>query len=246
VKAVILAAGLGSRLHHLTAERPKSTLEIDGRSLIDRQLDTYRAFGIDDITIVTGYRAELLARDGVTTRHNEAYRTNNILGSLMYAEDQLDDDVIVAYSDLVFDDVVVDRLLAASGDILVVCDTRWRDAYVGRNDHPVAQAEKVTMRDGLVRRIGKHLDESEGDAEFIGLTRLSQDAAAQLASTYHELARNLAGKPFQTAARFEQAYLTDMLQELIDRGHEVHPVLIEGGWSEIDTIEDFRKAGGIV
>ena len=246
MKAVILAAGLGSRLHHLTADRPKSTLEIDGRSLIDRQLDTFRAFGIDDITIVTGYRADLLVRDGVTTRHNDAYRSNNILGSLMYAEDQLDDDVLVAYSDILYEDVAVERLLAATGHILVVCDTRWRDVYEGRVDHPIAQAEKVTIRDGLVRRIGKHLDEADGDAEFIGLTRLSRAAAGVLTSTHRELASSLAGGPFQAAARFEQAYLTDMLQELIDRGHEVRPVIIEGGWREIDTIEDYRKAGGNV
>ena len=246
MKAIILAAGLGSRLQHLTTDRPKATLEIDGRSLIDRQLETFRSFGIDDITIVTGHRAELLQRDGVKTRHNDDYPNNNILRSLMYAEADLDDDVIVTYSDIVFEPAAVERLLAASGDILLVCDTEWRDVYEGRVDHPIAQAEKVTIVDGLVRRIGKHLDEAEADAEFIGLLRLSQSGAALVSSTYEELAPRFAGRPFQSAARFETAYLTDMLQELIDRGVEVRPVLIWGGWREIDTIEDFRKAGGKV
>jgi choline kinase len=246
VKAIILAAGLGSRLNHLTADRPKATLEIDGRSLIDRQLETFRSFGIEDITIVTGYQAERLRRDGVKTRHNDDYRNNNILRSLMYADAELNDDVIVTYSDILYERSAVERLLEASGDILLVCDTEWRDAYEGRVDHPTAQAEKVVIVDGLVQRIGKHLEESEADAEFIGLLRLSRAGAALLSSTYAEVAARLAGHPFQAAARFETAYLTDMLQELIDRGTEVRPVLIAGGWREIDTIEDFRKAGGKV
>ncbi|MCA1587823.1 MAG: phosphocholine cytidylyltransferase family protein, partial [Chloroflexi bacterium] len=137
MKAIILAAGLGSRLRHLTLDRPKSTLEIDGRSLIDRQLDTFRALGIDDITIVTGYRADRLQLPGVKTRHNDDYRNNNILLSLMYAADELDDDVIVTYSDIVYDRSVVERLLDTDGDIVAVCDTDWEKGYVGRREHPV-------------------------------------------------------------------------------------------------------------
>lgn len=246
MKAIILAAGLGSRLRHLTADRPKSTLEIDGRSLLDRQLDGFRSAGIDDITIVTGYRAELLRRDGVRTRHNDNYRSNNILHSLMYAADDLDDEVIVAYSDIVYEADALHRLLAAEGEILLVCDVEWERAYDGRLEHPVEQAEKVVIRDGRIVRIGKHIDAAEADAEFIGLLRLSRSAAATLRETFAQLAETTGGGRFQAAARFEVAYLTDMLQEMIDRGHEVTPVPIRGGWSEIDTIEDFRRAGGDV
>ena len=244
MKAIILAAGLGSRLRHLTIDRPKSTLEIDGRSLIDRQLDTFRAVGIDDITIVTGHRPDRLQLPGVKTRHNDDYRNNNILLSLMYAEEDLDDDVIVTYSDIVYEPIVVERLLDADGDILAVCDADWKKSYVGRTEHPVEQAEKVVIEAGLIRRIGKHLTEGEADGEFIGLLRLSRAGAKALRAAFSEVAANHAGKPFQSAQRFEIAYLTDMLQELIDRGHHVRPLMIHGGWREIDTIEDFLRAGG--
>ena len=244
MKAIILAAGLGSRLGHLTADRPKSMLEIAGRSLIDRQLDTFRALGIGDITIVTGHRADRLQLPGVKTRHNEEYRSNNILLSLMYAADELDDDVIVTYSDIVYEPGIVERLLEADGDVVAVCDADWKKSYVGRTEHPVEQAEKVVIDDGLIRRIGKHLEEEEADAEFIGLLRLSRAGAEAFRTTFADVSRRHAGGPFQAAQRFEVAYLTDMLQELIDRGHAVRPVLIEGGWQEIDTIEDFLRAGG--
>ena len=246
MKAVIVAAGRGSRLRHLTRDRPKTTLLIDGRSLIDRQLDDLRALGIDDITIVTGYRAEMLQLPGVTTRHNGDYANNNILHSLMYAERDLDDDVIVSYSDIVYDRAVLERLLAADGDLLAVCDAAWMASYVGRLDHPLEQAEKVVIENGRICRIGKHLGADEADGEFIGLMRFSRTAADLLRTTFAELLGTHAGQPFQASQRFENAYLTDMLQELIDRGHEVRPVMIEGGWSEIDTIEDFRNAGGHV
>ncbi len=246
MKAIILAAGLGSRLGHLTTDRPKSLLEIRGRSLIDRQLDTFQSLGIDDITVVTGHHAKKLHLPGVRTRHNADYRNNNVLLSLMYAEAELTDDVIISYSDIVYRREHVEQLLAASGDILAVCDVDWRDAYVGRIDHPIAQAEKVVIEGGVVRRIGKHLEADEADGEFIGLLRLSREGALTLRTVFAEVLRIHSGSPFQAAQRFEIAYLTDMLQELIDRGHEVRPVLIHGGWREIDTIEDFRKAGGDV
>jgi len=246
VKAIILAAGLGSRLRHLTMDRPKCLLEIRGRSLIDRQLDTFRSLGIDDITIVTGHHARKLHLPGVRTRHNADYRNNNVLLSLMYAEAELTDDVIISYSDIVYRREHVEQLLAASGDILAVCDTDWRGAYVGRIDHPIAQAEKVVIEGGVVRRVGKHLEADEADGEFIGLLRLSREGAHTLRTVFAEVSRSHAGRPFQAAQRFEIAYLTDMLQELIHCGHEVRPVLIHGGWREIDTIEDFRKAGGDV
>jgi methylphosphonate synthase len=246
MKAIILAAGLGSRLGHLTVDRPKSTLRIAGRSLIERQLDTLRALGVEDITIVTGHGAEMLRPLGLRTRHNDDYRNNNILLSLMYAEDELDNDVIVSYSDIVYQRSILEALLAARGDILAVCDTEWRDVYVGRADHPIEQAEKVVLDGPVIRRIGKHLGADEADGEFIGLLKLSRDGARLLRATFADVSRTHRAAPFQAASRFEVAYLTDMLQELIDRGHEVRPVLIRGGWREIDTIEDFRKAGGDV
>jgi choline kinase/transcriptional regulator with XRE-family HTH domain len=245
-KAIIIAAGRGSRLGHLTRDRPKTTLLIGGRSMIDRQLDIFSELGIDDITVVTGYRAEMLRLPGVRTRHNDAWASNNILHSLMYADADLSGDVVVSYSDIVYERSVVERLLAADGDYLAVCDSAWQQAYIGRNDHPVAQAEKVVIEGGRVRRIGKHLSAEEADAEFIGLMRLSAEGARTWRATFAELLGSHAGLPFQAAARFEAAYLTDMLQELIDRGHEVRPVVIEGSWREIDTIEDFRNAGGEV
>ncbi len=233
-------------MRHLTRDRPKTSLPIGGRSLIDRQLDTYRALGIENITVVTGYRGEMLQLPGVRTRHNDRWASNNILHSLMYAESDLEGDVVVSYSDIVYDRSIVERLLAADGDFLAVCDLAWRDAYVGRRDHPLEQAEKVVIENGSVCRIGKHLPEDGADGEFIGMMRLSADGARTWREVFAELRERQVGRPFQAASTFEVAYVTDMLQELIDRGHEVLPVLIEGGWREIDTIEDFRNAGGEV
>ena len=246
MRAIIVAAGLGSRLLPLTRDRPKCTLEIRGRSMVDRQLDTFRAHGIDEVTVVTGYHAEKLQLPGVRTRHNADYRNNNILLSLMCARDDLDGDVIVSYSDILYEPGVLTSLLAAEGDILAVSDVDWKKAYVGRRQHPIDEAEKVVSEGGRIRRIGKHLRADEADAEFIGLLRLSARGASTLKETFAEVADRHAGRPFQAAKRFEVAYLTDMLQELIDRGHEVRPVIIQGGWREIDTIEDFRNAGGEV
>ena len=222
-------------------------MRIDGLSILDRELSVFRSLGITDITLVTGHFGNVLEKiPGVKTVRNEDFQNNNILFSLMYADRELDDDVVIAYSDIFFDRSVAERLLAATGDILVVADTDWRRIYVDRADNPSDQAEKAALRDGRVRKIGKHLPEAEGDAEFIGLFRLSREGCAVWKRVFADVVKNLDGKPFQAAPLLKKAYVSDFLQELIDRGQAVVPVLIQGGWREIDTVEDFRKAGGVM
>ena len=100
--------------------------------MIEHQMEAFRKAGIRDITIVTGYGAEHLRYPGVKNYLNDDFRSNNILRSLMYAGAELDDDVLIAYSDIVFDQEIVDRLVRAPGDFVLVSDLDWRKAYEGR------------------------------------------------------------------------------------------------------------------
>src|SRR5262245_978783 len=111
MKAIIIAAGRGSRCGEFTHDRPKCLLPVGGKTLLDHQLDSLRLCGVTDITIVKGYLAEKIDRPGTTTRLNDEYANNNILCSLFYAEDQLQGDVIVSYSDIFYGPRVVTELL---------------------------------------------------------------------------------------------------------------------------------------
>ena len=242
MKAIIIAAGSGTRLWPLSDDRPKCMLAVNGKPIIEHQLASLRQCGITDITIVKGYKAEKIDPPGTKTVINSDYVNNNILESLFYAEAELTGDVVVSYSDIVYRTEVLATLLRSTADISVVVDADWKDVYVGRTQHPFDQAEKVVVADGVVRRIGKHLEERESDGEFIGMARFSADGCAVLRTVHDEVKRRGLDAPFQHAKAFRKAYLTDIFQELIDRGQTVVPVAISGGWREIDTIEDLEKA----
>ena len=244
MKAIIVAAGLGIRLSPLTDIRPKCLLRLGDKTLLERQLAVLRECGVEDIALVRGHGKELITYPGVRYYDNDNYENNNILGSLFYAEAEMSEEFIFSYSDIVYDRAIVERLLASEDDVAVVVDTEWKSAYQGRTDHPVAEAEKALVEDGRVIKIGKSTIGAESAyGEFIGMARFSARGAETMKSVYWQAAGKFAGSSFQHEGRpFEKAYLTDILQEMIDRGHTVKSVDIAGGWREIDTLQDYQRA----
>ena len=92
-------------------------------------------------------------------------------------------------------------------------------------------------------KIGKiATDKEEVHGEFIGMMKLSHRGAEIFKQNFHRAKKLYWNKPFQRAKVFQKAYLTDMIQELVDIGIKVHCVIIERGWKEIDTVEDYEKA----
>ena len=99
MKAIILAAGEGSRLRPYTLDRPKCLVEVDGRSLLDRQLDVLTLGNINPIMLIGGYRAEMLPREGIELRINSLYAETNMVWTLFCEETDLVGDLIVSYKD---------------------------------------------------------------------------------------------------------------------------------------------------
>ena len=245
VKAVILAAGMGMRLKHMTEDLPKCmAIVFDGKTLLETQLETFRSCGVQDISIVRGYKAEKMNYSGVKYFLNDDYQKNNILESIFYAEEELDGDVIISYSDIWYEADVLKRLLRCDRDIAIGVDIDWKDYYLGRKDHPIEEAENVIFdSDGDVIKIGKIAAEKEEvHGEFIGMIKLSRRGCKIFRHHYHCAKTLYEGKPFQRAPIFERAYLTDMLQEMAGLGVPIHCEIIGSGWEEIGTCEDFEKA----
>ncbi|GAF77349.1 unnamed protein product, partial [marine sediment metagenome] len=122
MKAIIVAAGPGSRLNPLTNERPKCLLEVGGKTILERALEALRANGIERIAIVRGYRSQLIDYPNVTYYENPNFRENNILRSLFYAEREMDDDFIFSYSDIVYSSDIVAKLIEREADIALTVD----------------------------------------------------------------------------------------------------------------------------
>lgn len=243
MRAIIIAAGMGSRLEHHTDERPKCMVEIGGRSILSYQLEALRAHGVDDIHIVRGYLSERLVVEGATYWENPDFRNNNILLSLFCAEPAMDGAFVTTYSDIVYRPDVVEKLMASDDDVALVVDRKWYEAYEGRDDHPPEQAELTTVSEGRVVRVGKHVGlEDNPLGEFIGLAKFSEKGALWLKETYADVRAKLDDdEPFQAAALFRKAYLTDLIEEMIDREYPVGYVPIDGDWREIDTVEDLDR-----
>ena len=243
-KALIIAAGLGSRLKEHTENLPKCMLDFGGKTLLQRQLDSYNKNGIKDINLIRGYKKKKINYKGIRYFENTDYENNNILNSIFYAEEVINGNIIISYSDILFDPSVVGRALNSDHDISVVVDIDWRGYYVGRKDHPISEAENVIFNsNNEVEKIGKiNTGKEEVHGEFIGMIKLSNRGTEIFKEHFHRLKKIYWNKPFQRAEIFQKSYLTDFIQELVDIGIKVHCVIIESGWKEIDTVEDYKKA----
>jgi len=243
-KVLIVAAGLGSRLKKHTEELPKCMLDFGGKTLLQRQIDAYKQNGIKDISLIKGYKKNKINYKGIKYFSNTDFKNNNILNSIFYAEKIINGNIIISYSDILFEPFVVKRALESNHDISIVVDIDWRGYYVNRKEHPITEAENVIFNsDNEVVKIGKiNTGRNDVHGEFIGMLKLSNKGAEIFKSHFNRCKKLYWNKPFHRAKIFQQAYLTDMIQELVDVGVKINCVIIEKGWKEIDTVEDYRKA----
>lgn len=244
MKAIIIAAGMGSRLKHYTEDLPKCMLEFGDKTLLQRQIFALNAAGVNEISVVKGYKADKINYPDLKYYTNPDYEDNNILNSLMYAQDEFNSPVIVSYSDILYEKEVVERLMQSKHDITIVVDIAWKKYYEGRQDHPIEEAENVILdADNNVMEIGKILTRKHDvHGEFIGMMKFSKRGAEVFGRHFNRAKELFWDKPFQRAITFQKAYITDMIQDMLDLGVNINTVIIERGWKEIDTVEDYEKA----
>jgi choline kinase len=257
-KAIVIAAGRGRRLGPHTEELPKCLVPVGARPILGWVARAFESAGIEELVIIRGYRGDVLEAGAralwpgpIRFVDNREWETNNILLSLACARAELDGACLLAYSDIIFTPAVARACASSPDDVALVIDTAFRDIYIGRTEHPLDEGEVSDLdARGMVARVGKRaLPPADAFGEFIGLVKLSAAGAALVGGAIDELATRFAGRdgePFQRAARYRNAYLTDLLQELIDRGHPMAPVAIAGAWREIDTGQDLDRARVLV
>lgn len=227
-----------------TADSPKCFAKVQGKRILDWVLQALEQNGISDICFIGGYQIEKV-RAGYpqfTFRHNSDWENNNILASLMCAEDLMDAPFISTYSDCLFNADVVQRVMANPSDIALSVDTDWLKRYEHRSNHPPDDAEKVTTANGLVTRVHRGIEVGAAYGEFTGVAKFSVQGAAALKEHYRRCKALYAGKSFREAAMFEKAYLIHLLQDMIEAGMEMSHADTPGNYIEIDTQQDFELA----
>lgn len=257
VHAIIMAAGFEIDLLPLIEDKPKALLDVKGKTILDRQVESLNHCGIKDIVVIRGYKKEMIALTNLRYYDNDRFEKTGELYSLFCAEKEIDGRVILLYSDIVFDEGILEKLLKSEGDIVLVVDRAWND-YLDKGAEKIQRATDLVVtaspilpenyrylpgdQEDHVKRIGQTIPRHEAHGEFIGMMMLSPEGAGLLKKVYGDLSKNGEIRKFHESPSLEKASLTDMIQELILRDIPVTCIDIYKGWLEIDTFGDYQRA----
>jgi choline kinase len=232
MKAIILAAGEGKRLRPLTANTPKSLVNIWGKSLLVRQIEQLHKFGLTDITVVTGYCKEKIEKIGLDTVFNEEYDSTNMVFSLSKMLPNLrqcnDESTLVLYGDVAYADAHLASLIDSSSTakMVVLGNTDWFELWSKRLDDPLTDDDNFKLLD-----IGKVPDSlSQVQAQYMGMIKVDTPFLTSLLDDYLESC---------SSEKSKNMYMTDLIQQVANN-HTVQVELVAGSWIEIDTIEDYN------
>ena len=242
MKAIILAAGEGRRLRPLTEDKPKCLVQLGEKPILDWQIETMHNCGVEDIVVVKGYQADKIARKDIKHYVNYDYGTTNMVMTLWCAKDELDDEVIISYGDIVYNEEVLRSIITAPYEISVVADLNWQKYWQKRFADPLKDAEAFKMdTQGKISVIGQVPEKiSDIDAGYIGLIKFKGKGIDIFKQSF--LQAQSANNAWGSQRPFEKAYMTDMLQGLVNEGQDVYAVKIKGGWLEIDSKDDYSLA----
>lgn len=235
MKAIIIAAGTGSRLGEYSKEKPKTLVEISGTPILGYTLNNLIKAGIKDIVIVTGYMADKIRefinkeydnKLNVSYVHNEIYdKTNNIYSIYLAKDELIGSDFLLINSDVLFHEEILRALMESEkkGVVLSV------DFSVKLGEEEM----KVKIDGDTIVKISKKIPPEEADGEYIGLTRIDKD----FSSVFFESVEKTI-KEKGTGVFYEEAF-----QTMIDDGNKLRYESTKGlPWIEIDTPEDLKVA----
>lgn len=234
MKAIILAAGRGSRMNELTNERPKCLVELNGKTLLEWQLLALHDAGITEIAIVTGYKREMLENRGLLEFHNSRWAETQMVSSLVCATDWLETGpCIVSYSDIFYSSKAVQLLMACQADLAVTYDPNWLEIWEKRFSDPLVDAETFRLSaDNILEEIGKTpetLEEVQG--QYMGLLKFTPEGWAETLRIRSDL------KPEE----LDKMHMTETLQMVIEVGCvNITAVPYFDKWGEVDSEVDLQ------
>ena len=242
MKAIIIGAGRGSRLEHLTNEVPKTLVEVMGRPMLDQILDAlaYAGFAQKDIVFICGYQANVVREryPDLTFIENKDWESNNILLSLLFAREHMGEGFVSTYADIVYTNEIARAVTRSPHPIALGCDTDWRRRYTRRTHHPESDAEKLKADGDRVTEISRTIPSEQAAGEFIGVMKVSKEAVPDFLARFDRTAAEFGGKMFREGRSFQKAYLLDFLEHSRQQGLDLHRVDTVGGYMEIDTLQD--------
>ncbi len=234
-------------------ELPKSQIVVGGKPIIDHQVETLRKAGLTNnkVLVVRGHEAGQFTRRDVEYRDNDRYLETHSLYSLFLAEQAMVEGFVLLYSDILFNEAVINQLIGSGGDIVLLIDSsyRYHKHDVDKKLDLVVSGRGPTMRRRRLQpnalleltRVAKSVPAAEADHEFVGIAYFSERGAEILRKVHNDVAQ-LDPSPFHEAPSFQRAQITDILQEIVQRGFPVQGLEVSMGWIEIHNRQDVSLA----
>ena len=232
MKAVILAAGQGTRIRAVHGERPKCLIEVDDTTILDHQLEALSIVGIKDVAIVVGYEKEQIINH-ITRKPSNVQRiyfienpafaiTNNIYSLWLALEWVRGDSFIVLNADVIFDADVLNIAVRTEAPISMIVDPLWRD-----------ETMKVIIYGDRITQMSKKISREQFSGTYIGITVFSKVIQAR----FFDKMRTVI-----SAGRVNE-FFNVAVQELVDAGVHVGYTSTDGmAWAEIDDPTDLSFA----
>jgi phosphoenolpyruvate phosphomutase len=242
--AVVLAASRGKGLEAVTTDRPKVMLPIAGKPLLRWLVDAFKKQGVNEITVVGGYRADAIDTAGIKLVVNERHEQTGELASLACAVDNLQNDTVISYGDLLFRSYIVRDLVESEAPFSVVVDSTTV-AEAGATNQSVRDFAWCSSADDrglfgnkvLLRRVSNNEAGTPGEAphgRWIGLLNVRGEGRARLQAVMNAL---------RARPDFDSLDMPALLNALIEAGEEIEVQYVHGHWRGVNDLEDFRRAG---
>jgi choline kinase len=225
MRVIIMAAGVGSRIQGLIHNKPKCLIEAGGVSLIRRNVEMLQQHDIHDITVITGYKGDLIRRElGSQVRYfdNPFYRVTNSIASLWLAKELLDDDLLLMNADLYFEKEVLEIALDQHDPAVMISDsTRIEDADF-----------RFAVDGRCIRKTGNKLTNAETDCEYVGIVRIDKSFILAFKNRLEKMISN----------RDMNNWWEGVLYNFIDEGIDIYHQDVHGAfWTEVDTPADYER-----
>lgn len=236
MKAIILAAGRGSRLCTLTQDKPKCMVELKNKPLLYWQIEALNGAGINDIYVVSGYLKEKIVANNIKLLENTRWSETNMVMSLLVAKEVLlTNTCIISYADIVYPPETIQKLVTDNiDDIIITYNTQWFDLWKERFEDPLSDAESFKIdNNGYLVEIGKktnNLDDIQG--QYMGLLKFTPKGSKIIIDYVYSL-------PNEQQDKLD---MTSLLNKLIENKIKIKAIPIHGNWYEIDNENDLKLA----
>jgi phosphoenolpyruvate phosphomutase len=234
--AIILAAAQGN-LGVLTDETPKTLLKINNKSILETQLSTMRSLGIKDISVVRGFKKSKINPTNTLLIDNNDYENTSNLYSLYLAKDQIKDETIISFGDIIFKDFILKELLNHTGDCVITVDSCSTTGSSTKEFIEASEKDdrfKVLQKPSL-KKISRKLPENQRHGEFIGLIKIAGKGSQKLLTLLDK---------FIQSDKIKTSHVYEVINE-IAKEMTVDVLYIKESWIDVNTLTDFYEASQI-